>query len=203
MRPFRLPLFLGALALGIAAALPASADKLSLAQISSYLNSLQTVESEFTQINDDGTISTGTIWIKRPGRIRFEYDPPEEALVLAGGGQLAVFDPKVGPEPDRYPLNQTPLKIILDRNVDLTRANMVTGHSYDGVSTTVRAQDPDNPDYGSIDLVFTGDPIQLRQWVVNDSSGGSTTVVLGDTRVGGTVRDNLFNIIAETNRRLD
>jgi hypothetical protein len=63
--------------------------------------------------------------------------------------------------------------------VDLTRARMVTAHVSDGPTTTVRAQDPDNPDYGSIDLVFTGDPVELRQWIVNDSNGGRTTVILG------------------------
>ena len=71
---------------------PAVAEKLSLNAISKYLNGLSTVKGAFTQINDDGTISTGTIYIKRPGRVRFEYDPPEAALVMAGGGQVAIFD---------------------------------------------------------------------------------------------------------------
>ena len=182
-------------AAALALATPASAQQLSLAEISNYLNGLQTAQGGFTQINGDGTLSTGQIYIKRPGRIRFEYNPPERAMVIAGGGQLAVFDPR-SDEPTRYPLNQTPLSIILARNVDLTRARMVTAHTSDGTTTTVRAQDPDNPEYGSIDLVFTAAPIELRQWVINEN-GSSTTVILGDLQSGVTVRERLFNIQAE------
>ena len=58
------------------------AERLPLSAISRYLNSLQTAEAPFTQITEDGTISTGKLYIKRPGRVRFEYDPPEEAIVV-------------------------------------------------------------------------------------------------------------------------
>lgn len=175
----------------------ASAQQLSLAQLSQYLNQLQTAQGGFTQINADGSLSTGTIYIKRPGRIRFEYAPPERSMVIAGGGQLAVFDPRSNAGPDRYPLNQTPLNIILQRDVDLGRARMVTGQSYDGTATTITAQDPDHPEYGSIQLVFTAAPIELRQWIVTDDLGNQTTVILNDLAKGGAIGDILFNIQAE------
>jgi outer membrane lipoprotein-sorting protein len=159
-------------------ALPASAEKLSLRDISAYLNDLRSARGTFTQVNEDGSISTGRILLKRPGRVRFEYDPPEQALVIADGNTVGIIDPRSN-EKQGYPLHRTPLKIILQNTVDLTRARMVTAHVSDGPTTTVRAQDPDNPDYGSIDLVFTGDPVELRQWIVNDSNGGRTTVILG------------------------
>jgi outer membrane lipoprotein-sorting protein len=182
-------------------AMSAQAQQLSLAEVSAYLNQLQTAQGGFTQINPDGTISTGTIYIKRPGRIRFEYAPPEQSLVVAGGGQVAIFDPRSNMGPDRYPLNQTPLNIILQRNVDLTRARMVTGHTSDGTTTTITAQDPSNPEYGNIQLVFTANPVELRQWIVTDSSGQQTTVILNDLRTGGTIREILFNIQAEMRNR--
>lgn len=181
--------------------MPAFAGQLSLNQISSYMNSFTTATAEFTQINSDGTISTGQIYIKRPGRIRFEYNPPERALVMAGGGSVAVFDPKSNTGPERYPLNQTPLKIILERNVNLGRANMVTRHVSDGTRTTVTAQDPEHPEYGNIQMVFTDGPTQLRQWIVTDDSGQQTTVILGDLATGTRIPDGKFNIIAETERR--
>ncbi len=181
-------------------ALPAYAQQLSLAEVSAYLNGLQTAQGGFTQINPDGTISTGTIYIKRPGRVRFEYAPPERALVVAGGGQVAIFDPRSNTGPDRYPLNQTPLNIILERNVDLTRARMVTGHTSDGTTTTITAQDPAHPEYGNIQLVFTADPIELRQWIVTDSAGEQTTVILNDLATGGNIGNILFNIQAEMRR---
>ena len=185
---------LTACALSVATALPAAAEKLSLGQISTFLNGLQTAQGEFTQINDDGTISTGRIYIKRPGRVRFEYDPPERTLVVADGDTVGIVDAKSNTTPEAYPLRRTPLHIILARNVDLTRERMVTGHASDGKTTTIRAQDPAHPEYGNIELVFTADPVELRQWVINDSAGARTTVVLGDLQRGVRLADDQFEI---------
>jgi len=193
----RLCLMAVPLALAGLAAAPSQAQQLSLAQVSSYLNSFTSAEGEFTQINADGTISTGTVYIKRPNRVRFEYNPPEESLVVAGGGQVAIFDPRSDGGADRYPLSQTPLKIILERNIDLGRSGMVTGHTSDGTTTTVTAQDPDNPQYGNIQMVYTGSPVELRQWIVTDDTGQQTTVILGDLAKDGRVPDILFNIQRE------
>jgi outer membrane lipoprotein-sorting protein len=181
-------------ALAVALAVPVAAEKLSLDEISAFLNAMKTAKSPFTQINDDGTISTGTLFIKRPGRVRFEYNPPDDTLVLASGGAVAIFDSKSNAGPQTYPLNKTPLLIILGKNVNLARARMVTGHDYDGTATTITAQDPDHPEYGNIQLVFTPDPAQLRQWVINNDAGSQTTVILGDLQRGGFLRDAMFNI---------
>lgn len=179
-------------------ATPAVAQGLSLDQVSAYLNGLQTAQGGFTQINADGTLSTGQIYIKRPGRIRFEYNAPDNSLVMAGGGQVAIFDPRSNNGPDRYPLNQTPLKIILERNVDLARASMVMGHTSDGTTTTVTAQDPAHPQYGNIQMVFTANPVELRQWIVTDEVGSQTTMILNDLVRGGRINDIKFNIVNET-----
>lgn len=172
--------------------LPAAAEKLSLAAISQYLNAMKTATGEFTQINDDGTISTGKIFIKRPGRVRFEYNPPDRTLVVANGAYVGVVDGKSTENVDAYPLRRTPLSIILARNVDLGRARMVVGHTSDDKSTTVVAQDPEHPEYGSIELVFTGNPVELRQWVINDNAGSRTTVVLGELTKGGRFKEEIF-----------
>lgn len=163
--------FAPALLLGLA--FPAFAEKIPLNEISRYLNSLKTVTSEFTQVNADGSISTGTVYIQRPGRVRFEYNN-DATLVLASGGTVAVFDPKSPGAPQQYPLSKTPLSIILDANVNLARANMVTGHAEAKNSTVVTAQDPAHPEYGNLQMVFTS-PTELRQWVVTDDSGQKTT----------------------------
>jgi outer membrane lipoprotein-sorting protein len=182
-------------------ALPAAAEKLPLATISKYLNGLTTVEADFTQVNSDGTISTGKIYIKRPGRIRFEYGPPDRSLVIAGAQTVAIFDAKSNQPPEQYPLKRTPLNLILAENVDLGRAKMVIGHTEDGTSTRVRAQDPENPEYGSIELVFTANPVELRQWVITDDLGAQTTVILGEMKKGGNMRGRLFDISAEIEAR--
>lgn len=198
MKAFRLVL---ALCAALALPGPALAQKIPLSQISAYLNSFTTAEADFTQVNADGTISTGRLLIRRPGRARFEYDPPNAGLVIAGGGQVAIFDEKSNQPPEQYPLSRTPLNIILQREVNLSRARMVVGHDGDATSTRVIAQDPEHPEYGTIALVFTGSPVELRQWVITDEGGGATTVILGEMRTGVTLSDRLFSIVQEAQAR--
>ena len=185
----------------LALAFPAMADKIPLKDLSAYLNSLTTAEADFTQVNADGSIATGKLFIKRPGRARFEYAPPDKSLVLAGGGQVAIFDAKSNQPPEQYPLKRTPLNLILAENIDLARAKMVVGHTEDGTSTRVKAQDPDNPEYGSIELVFTANPVTLRQWVITDDGGNQTTVILGDMTKGAKLPASLFSITVEAEKR--
>ena len=183
------------LALTAMATAPARADKLGLDELSGYLNTPQSARSDFTQVNDDGTLSTGRFYIKRPGRARFEYDGKDAAKVIAGQGSVVIHDPKSNQPPESYPLRRTPLSIILAERVDLSRAKMVVGHDYDGTATRVRAQDPEHPDYGSIDLYFTGEPVQLRKWVINDGTGSQTTVILGGMKTGMSFPLSLFNTV--------
>ncbi|MCZ7675136.1 MAG: outer membrane lipoprotein carrier protein LolA [Roseovarius sp.] len=195
--------FAGALLPLLTVALPAAAGKLSLAEISEYLNSFRTASGNFTQINDDGTISTGRLYIRRPGRVRFEYDPPEDMLVISDGTRVGIIDGKSNTGPEAYPLHRTPLKIILARRVDFSRERMVTGYESDGKTTTVRAQDPEHPEYGSLGLVFTADPVELRQWVIDDGGGSRTTVVLGDLKTGMQLADDRFVIPGVGAERVD
>jgi outer membrane lipoprotein-sorting protein len=180
--------------------LPALAEAIPLAEISAYLNGIEAAESTFTQINSDGTIATGNIYIQRPGRARFDYDD-DELLVMAGGGQLAIFDGRGNTTAEQYPLRQTPLWLILDGNVDLGRNGMVVGHSFDGTATRVVAQDPERPEIGTLTMVFTPDPVQLRQWVVTDQAGAQTTTVLGPLQQSRQLPQGLFSIPLEINRR--
>ena len=170
-----------------------AAEQLKLAEISQYLNSLTTLKSDFQQFNDDGSVSSGTLYIRRPGRMRFEYDPPQQALVIAGASTVVIFDGKSNQSSQTYPLRQTPLHLILGRNIDLTRANMVKNAVFDGTATTVTARDPKNPEIGFIEMRFTDKPTQLREWVIHDSSGGQTKVVLGDFETGMSLPSSLFN----------
>ncbi len=185
----------GVLALAVLSG-PALADKLSLTDLSAYLNTIQSARSDFTQVNDDGTLSTGRFFIKRPGRARFEYDGKNAAKVVAGQGSVVIHDPKSNQPPESYPLRRTPLSIILAERVNLGQARMVVGHDFDGTATRVRAQDPENPEYGSIDLYFTADPVELRKWVINDGSGGQTTVILGGIESDLSLANALFNTIS-------
>ena len=183
------------------AAMPALAQEIiPLSDLSNYLNDIRTAEGDFTQVNADGTVSTGTIYMHRPGRVRFEYEG-EETLVMAGGGQVAIFDGRSNAPPEQYPLRETPLSLILARRVDLASDEMVMDHVADGTTTRVRAQDPDRPDVGYIDLVFTGNPVELRQWIITDQGGTQTTVILGALETGGSLPPRLFSIPQEAEAR--
>lgn len=177
-------------------ALPAYAADLSVAQISGYLNSFTTAQAQFTQINGDGSIATGQLSMRRPGRARFDYDG-DDTLVIAGGGQVAIFDPVSNTRPEQYPLSRTPLSHVLARNVDLARSGMLLDHRSDSTSTSVTLQDPEHPEYGNIQLVFTANPVTLRQWVITNEFGDQTTVILGDMQTEISLGARLFNIPQE------
>jgi outer membrane lipoprotein-sorting protein len=172
----------------------ASAEKLTLKQISGYLNQMKSAKGSFTQMNPDNTRSTGEFMIKRPGRMRFEYAAPNPALVVASSGQIAIFDKKSSAGPQGFPIGRTPLAIILKKRVNLRKSGMVIAHIEDGLLTKVTAQDPKHPDRGLIELAFSADPIELREWVVTDQSGQKTTVILGELDNDARLEESLFDI---------
>jgi outer membrane lipoprotein-sorting protein len=182
-------------------AAPAFAEVIPLATLSNYLNSITTAETDFTQVNADNTISLGKIYIRRPGRMRFEYAPPDSSLVLTSAGTVAIFDAKSNQPPEQYPLSRTPLNIILGANVNLAAARMVTSHTEVGNATQVVAQDPDHPEYGSFAMIFTANPTTLRQWIITDDLGQQTTVILGELKQGLEYQPSLFSIDSEVAKR--
>lgn len=179
---------------------PALAEKLALREISAYFNGLKTAETGFRQINSDGSTASGRLIIQRPGRMRFEYGPPDRTLVLASGGQVAIFDTKSNQPPEQYPLKKTPLNLILADRVDLSRARMVVGHGEENGLTVVTAQDPQNPELGTIRMAFSANPVELKQWVVTDEAGQQTTVILGPLKTGDSYASSLFSINSEIQR---
>lgn len=180
--------------LAVMMALPAQAEELSLDEISNYFNGMTTVEAPFTQVNADGSTSSGTLWLKRPHRMRFEYAPPERTLVLASAGSVAIFDGKSNSSAEQYPLSKTPLSLILTPRVDLSQARMVVAHGEQNDLTYVTAQDPKHPEYGQITLFFSSDPTALRQWIVTDETGSQTMVTLGPLTVGKDYPLDFFSI---------
>jgi outer membrane lipoprotein-sorting protein len=191
---------LAAIAL-ILSPLAGQAEEVSLANLSAYLNSLTTAEARFVQTNADGSTATGRLILQRPYRARFEYDPPDQNLVLASGRMVAIFDAKSNQPPEQYPLARTPLNLILGPKIDLGSSAMVASHGEVAGMTHVLAQDPKHPDYGTIELVFSPAPVALTQWIITDDMGGQTSVELQPLQTGGTYSNSLFSIDAETTRR--
>lgn len=162
--------------------LAAAAEPVPLVTLSNYINAIGSVQADFTQVNPDGSRAAGQVMIKRPGRMRFEYTSPDNSLVLAGGGQVAIFDAKSNQPPQQFPLAQTPLNLILRSTVDLRVSRSVVGHGEENGMTTVTIRDPNRPEIGVMQLFFDPSPLRLVQWIVQDEAGGRTLVKLGPMR---------------------
>ena len=180
---------------------PVRAEKISLSNLSSYLESIKKVSGSFTQINSDKTVSTGTIFLFRPGRMRMEYKTPDNSLVIVGGSQIAVFDSKSNTDPRVFPLRKTPLSILLRKKINLKTSDIVIRHEEVENSTVVLLQDPKLSSYGSLKLVFVDHPVTLRQWVITNEMGDQTVLKFKDFINQPNMSSNKFNISLEIDNR--
>lgn len=185
-----------------ASAVQAPAQMIETSELSAWLRDLRTAQWDFRQFNADGSVTSGTLYMQRPNRARFEYAGTRD-LVLASAGQVAVFDAKSRQGPQQYPMSKTPLRMILSSEVDLERDGAVMGvlGNPDG-STSVLARDPARPEDGDLDILFqTADGISLGGWTLKDDMGTRVTVVLSNPLYGATYPSSLFSIEAEKTRR--
>ena len=177
------------------------ADPYSLENISQYLQYLKILKADFSQINADGTFSSGTILIKRPGRMRFEYDIPDRTLVLVSAGALAIFDPKGDDAPITYPIKNKPISLILKGEVDLLNSGILENYIKSTEKAFVKIRDPKKPEHGSVELVFKGAKPELVKFTVLNENGMSTSITLEDIEYPQKINDILFSIPLETNKR--
>ncbi|MEM6487470.1 MAG: outer membrane lipoprotein carrier protein LolA [Pseudomonadota bacterium] len=168
-------------------------EQRDLARISNYLNGTTTLQGAFVQVGPDGDVSTGAFFLRRPGRVRFEYDLPNPTLIVADGTWVGVIDRRARTL-DRFPLSRTPLDLLLSDRVDLRTAGAVTAIERGGGRIRVTAIDPDAADQGSISMIFSDAPLQLIQWVVVDAQGLTTTVALSDIRANVAIDGGMFFI---------
>ena len=184
---------LAALALAAAAlAAPAEAqNSRDLARISAYLNALDTAEGDFVQIAPNGETSDGQFFIDRPGKIRFQYTPPNPALVVSDGTWVVIYDLRTC-DKQTVPLSSTPLELLLRERVNLNEERAVRSIERSAGQMRVEVVDPRNTERGSLTLIFNDNPLELRQWIVTDAEGGSTTVALSSVRRGVPIQIGKF-----------
>lgn len=183
-------------------ALPAWAQGVDVTAINTYLVNLRSASGRFRQTNPNGSVQTGAFYLQKPGRIRFEYDSPPGAMVIADGNWVGVFDPKSNRTPTRYPLGNTPLSILLRDRISLREPGMVLGATKDAGGVHITVVDPRAPDQGRMVMTFSENPVQLRQWQIRTKAGQTTQVALTQFAPGGNFRSRLFNIeLAATNYR--
>ena len=180
---------------------PSLADRISLNKISDYINGLTTLQADFEQINSDGSIDRGKLYIRRPGRMRLEYTAPNNALVIAGAGSVAIFDDKSKNGPTLFPLKKTPLNLLLKKNVDLSKNEMITEHTANNENTFIVAKDPKRKSQGSIKMVFSNSPVYLQGWTITNQSNQKTKIILDKLDKKTKIPLYLFNISAASKNK--
>jgi outer membrane lipoprotein-sorting protein len=166
-------------------------------KINAYINSFQTLKSDFTQISPRGQSSQGVLLISKPGKLRFEYAPPNPLLIVSDGKWLTIKN-KVKEKGDQFPLSATPLRLVVSPKIDLlAETNVVAFENTDGL-ISVSLVDRKDALGGYITLVYDETRNLLQQWVIVDGKGRRTTVQLANIETGGKFDPKLF--IGKINR---
>ncbi|MGF7148224.1 outer membrane lipoprotein-sorting protein [Sphingomonas zeicaulis] len=166
-----------------------------IAQVQAHMKAVQTMTAGFSQTDRAGRTVTGTMTLKRPGKVRFAYQKGVDTLVVADGKSLYFIDYSVK-QLSRWPIGNSPLAVLLNPDKDLTRvAKVVPG--VDPRLLLVEARDPKRPEFGAITLAFARNPsapagLMLQGWVAIDSQNNRTTVRLTDQKFNGPVADSAF-----------
>jgi outer membrane lipoprotein-sorting protein len=179
----------------VAMAAPAQAQENDLAKVEAHLAQVQSMTANFRQTDQKGRSSAGTLQLKRPGRIRFEYSGGD-LLLIGTGGKLWFLDYTVG-QSNSWTLSKTPLGILLSANPDIERIAKIMPQS-DPRIMLVRARDARRPEFGTLILAFVRSPgapggLMLEGWTAIDAQNKRTTIKLDSQRYNVGVPDSAFN----------
>ena len=159
-----------------------------------YFTNLGTLVADFTQVGGDGRRSSGTLYLQRPGKVRFDYAPPSTLEVIADGSSVAVRDRKLATQ-DLYSISQTPLKFLLRERVNLGQDIAIRGVSSDADSVRIALEDRSTlGGVSRITLYFDPKVETLSQWRIVDPQGFQTVVVLDKAQRGRQMDPSLFKI---------
>ncbi|WP_294395638.1 outer membrane lipoprotein carrier protein LolA [uncultured Sphingomonas sp.] len=177
------------------AAAPVSAATGVLGQVQTHLRAVETMTADFTQTDQRGKTLTGTLTLKRPGRVRFQYQKGVPLLVVGDGKALIMIDYQVA-QVSRWPIGNSPLSILLDPNRDLSGIAKVLPNAPAG-RILIEGRDPKHPEIGTITIGFTQAPtapggLMLAGWTVLDAQGNRSTLVLSNQRFNVPVSDRTF-----------
>ena len=176
-------------------AAPAIAQQSDLALVQAHLRGVQTMTAGFAQTDRAGKTLTGTLTLKRPGKIRFQYGANVPILVVADGKSLWFIDYSVR-QVSRWPIGGSPLAVLLDPNADISRFAKVIPSS-DPRIVLALVKDPKRPQFGAITLAFARDAaspggLRMQGWVALDAQNNRTQVILSNQRFNGAVADSAF-----------
>jgi len=172
-----------------------ASDRQAIDDVNAYLNGIAHMQGKFLQVNPQGQVAEGTFYLERPGRLRFEYEPPAELLVVADGNWVAVQEDFGGAQ--RYPIGSTPLSLMLKSDVDLARDAEILSIDRTGQELIVTVADKSGEAPGTLTMLFSTPKLDLRQWVVRDAQGLETSVALIDVTRGVKADAALFVLPSE------
>ncbi len=175
-----------------AAAVSLSAeDRKAVQRIEEYMNSIDTLQARFIQLNPNGRYVEGTLYLWRPGRMRFEYDPPIPYRLMADGGRLVFYDAEL--ETATYlSVDGTPLEVLLAKAVRLSDDVEVTKVERGHASLRITAVWVPMRDRGMVQVTFSERPFELKKWSIIDAEGIAVHIALLDTRYGVDLDPKLF-----------
>jgi outer membrane lipoprotein-sorting protein len=163
-------------------------------RVSAYLTGIRQLSGDFVQVGPDGSKSEGEFYLQKPGRVRFDYNPPNPTELIADGSSVVVRDRKLATQ-DLYPLSQTPLRFLLADQLDLIRDTNLVGVYADDVFVSVVIEE--RQIIGGthrLMLMFGAQDFQLKQWTVTDPQGYDTTVAIYNLNTSRRPDPNLFRI---------
>jgi len=163
-------------------------------RVSAYLSGVRQLHGKFVQVGPDGGKSEGEFYLQKPGRVRFDYNPPSPIELIADGSSVVVRDRKLATQ-DLYPLSQTPLRFLLADRIDLLRDTNLIGVYADDVFVTVVIEERQIiAGTHRVMLMFGAQDFQLRQWTVTDPQGYDTTVAVYNLDAKSSPDPNMFRI---------
>jgi outer membrane lipoprotein-sorting protein len=170
-----------------------SRQRLLVEKVNAYLTGVRTLAGDFVQVAPDGGRSRGKFYLQKPGRMRFDYDPPSRLELIADGQSLVVRDRKLATQ-DTYPLSQTPLRFLLEDQIDLRRTDLVGVYADNLFITLVIEQKQIFSGTHRLLLMFGAKDFRLRQWTIADDQGSGTTIAVYNLDAKKKLDPQLFRI---------
>jgi outer membrane lipoprotein-sorting protein len=163
----------------------------SILKVNAYFNALKTLNGVFLQTESDNTQKKGKFYMERPGKIRFDYANPSKLHIISDGEYLAIEDHDLGTT-DRYPIDSTPFRLLLTKDVDLLRDARILGVIESDSALIIALEDKSQNTSGQIRLFFNKPDFQLKEWIITDPQGLNTKVTISDAEVNKSLSADLF-----------
>jgi len=183
--------FLAVLVSLLALAGAANAQQAGIPEIEQYVNSIRTLQARFVQRNPNGSMVQGTLYVRRPGRMRFQYDAPSQLKVVADGTQVTLWDPATR-DFGQWPIGWTAASFLVKEPFRLSGDITVQGLQRTGDGLQLTMVQTKKPQEGQIIVRLADNPMALRGWTIIDNRGNRVDVSLSNVQTGLQLADSLF-----------